>query len=219
MERTGAKGMTGKVALVLVSLLVGVLVGWMLNTQTAKEADVGRVSVGPHHIEDGVPVRYAQTREGAISAASNFARVRSGPLLRDEAQYLRAIDKMSSEDWRAEGERIARKDLSVFREGFGIGANPAAGIDSTPIRYRVDSFTSKRAEITVWLVALIQPSDKPIQSLWASGKYTLTWNGDWRILNAVPVDSPVPVPFDSPKSTGESPLRDFEGYEYAPSAT
>lgn len=217
MERTGAKGLTGKVTLVLVSLLVGVLVGWVMNTQTAKEADVGRVSVGPHHIEDGVPVGYAQTREGAVAAASNFAQVRSGPLLSNETAYLRAIRKMSGPSWNSSGERIARNDLRTFGTQFGIGTDPTSSISSMPIRYRVESFTSDKAVVTVWLLAIIKSADG-LQEVWAAERYTLVHTTtDWRIGDVEVIkDVEVPKPFESPHQSQELPPHELDEYDYAP---
>lgn len=219
MERTGAKGMTGRVALVLVSLLVGVLVGWMLNTQISKEAAVGRVSVGPHHIEDGVPVRYAQTREGAISAANNYARVLSGPLLADPGAYMKANEILASKKW-VSARQDAQKDLDALENKYQLAAKRAQGlqvaIESSVLRYRLDSFSKTKAVVSYWLVGIIDPGDAMPDEIWTSGIMTLTYEeGDWKVMDLKKLEPIVPRQLQTSSGEGVG-IKGFTGFDYAP---
>lgn len=206
-ERSRAR--LGAIIVPLVALLVGLGVGYVVanrgDTRGPESAEVG-----PTSTKDGVPIGYARTRAGAVAAASNFEQVRSGPLLLRPEAYKRAIETMASESWGSEGTETAAKDSSTIENEFG----PGALIENSVLRYRIENFTRDRADVSVWLVSVIQPeSGSPVQ-IWSTVKYTLLWeDGDWRVSDTELVDSVVPAPYQSPSTTTDSPLNTFESYE------
>jgi hypothetical protein len=219
VERSSAKGVSGKVALVLVSLLVGVGIGWAANTQTNVPGNVSVQASGPHHIEAGVPVGYAQTRAGAIAAASNFAMVRTGPLLADLGQYETAISRMAYPTWHNEGIAGAEKAHRLFVERFRLGT-PGTSLQSSGIRYRLDKYSNTSAAVSVLSVALVQQSDGQLIEIWGAEKYGLRWSSnDWRVASASSIDGVVPTPFEAPTASQDAlgRLKGFKPYEFAQS--
>jgi hypothetical protein len=100
----GGRRPWGKVAgFALVGLLLlagGIGIGrWSAGSGSAgsRSGSSGQQSgPGPTRTENGVPVGYAHTPDGAVAAATNFLAVQDGPLITRPDQYRSAIDTLAA---------------------------------------------------------------------------------------------------------------------------
>lgn len=198
-------------AIPLIALLIGIGIGYIVAPKGQDEAQPE--SVGPTRVENGVPLGYARTRDGAVAAASNFERVRSGPLLVSEEEYLRAIETMATDEWKAQALDSGRAAVTIARDQFGA----AFKIETSPIRYRIISYSPSVARVSVWLVSVVSSADQRTRDIWSTVEYELRWSGDWRVAGAKSFDTLVPEPFSGPNTPADSPLDNFDSYEKAPS--
>jgi hypothetical protein len=63
-----------------------------------------------------------------------------------------------------------------------------------PLAWRVDTFTSGRAQVSVWAVSVLSAADVAMpQSDWTTTVFDLEWDGSrWRLVAAF--DTPGPTP-------------------------
>lgn len=151
--------------------------------------------------QDGVPVGYAHTQGGAISAAVNFEMARStssyftDTAVRDQILSVIMAPQSLASEIAADGQATA----SVLSNlGLSQGQTSSLMVRSAPMGTKVDSYASGLATVEVWMAGVVGVTDHsssltPTAS-WDTYTYTLTWvDGDWKAVSISAANGPTPL--------------------------
>jgi hypothetical protein len=183
----------------------------------------GQSGPGPWRVENGVPVGYAHTQEGAVAAATNYVMVKDGPLNAQPDKYLAAIDVMAAPDAKAKLRTDAEKGLAAWQTVFGLTSAAQQGravtFRTVPLSYHVDRYDGRTSKVSIWEELFVAiDGARALQETWATTAYTVEWtDGDWR-LASVDGGSEGPVPAIAQNPTGgvqlPPQLKEFKTYRY-----
>lgn len=219
-RRLGVVGLLGAGALAVILLLgmVLLLVGHKSNPSAGTQTTTGTTGSGTTSsggsggsqsstdgpapsTQDGVPVGYAHTQGGAISAAVNFEMARStssyftDTAARDQVLSVIMAPQSLASEVTADGQATA----SVLSNlGLSQGQTSSLMVRSAPMGTKVDSYASGLATVEVWMAGVVGVTDHsssltPTAS-WDTYTYTLTWvNGDWKAVSISAVNGPTPL--------------------------
>ena len=220
-RRLGVVGILGAGSLVVILLLGMVLMlvghksrppasGTQTNTGTTGSgtSSAGRSSgskgstgaVAPS-TQDGIPVGYAHSQGGAVSAAVNFEMARSSAgyftdsAVRDQALSVIMAPQSLASEVAADGQATA----SVLSNlGLSQGQTSSLLVRSAPMGTKIDSYAGGLATVEVWMAGVVGVTDNsssltPTAS-WDTYTYTLTWiNGDWKAVSISAANGPTPL--------------------------
>jgi hypothetical protein len=146
----------------------------------------------------GVPVGFAQSRDGAVAAAASFVT---------NGQRLLDMDPLAAEAAVREMSAAASAETQVSETlGKLAAARTALAQGSGPIVYRqsavawtVEGFTAERARVAIWSVSVLSRNGVATpQAGWAISTLDLAWErGDWRLWSEMISPGPAPVLDDS----------------------
>ncbi|QEV07127.1 hypothetical protein [Streptomyces prasinus] len=198
------------------------------SPQTAATAPSGEKPVRSKNA--GIPSGFAHDRQGAESAAANYAVALGSdgmfsPTRRRE--IVQAIADPSTRD-RLQGGFDADYSADLLKS-IGLTANGAAPEGTTfvnrtlPAGTKATAFNQNSATVEVWCNGLFglagDSSTNPVTSSWFTVTMKLNWSGDdWRVLETTQKSGPTPVPGDSPVSRAEDMskvVEEFGGLTYA----
>lgn len=151
--------------------------------------------------QDGVPVGYPHTQNGAVAAAVNDEMARStASYFTDSAarnavlSVIMAPQSLSSEE-NSEGQATA----SVLGNlGLSQGQSSSLMVRSAPMGTKVDAYATNVTTVEVWMAGVVGVTDNsssltPTAS-WDTYTYTLTWiNGDWKAESISAANGPTPL--------------------------
>lgn len=207
-----------RIAILLIVLLAVGAGVWIGRASAPEEnsppsqSDSGPTA-GAREVVNGVPVGYERTEEGAVEAATNFARVMAS-ISPDAVSYQRAIQTLAAPDWRDDAEELANSGLSFFSERYG----PGGSLTFVPVRYRVSAYSESAATVELWGVSVASgPKINGVEESWVTGIIDLTWiNGDWRVSGQQSEAGPTPELLRTEDERVPEGLRGFEEYQHAP---
>ena len=193
------------VAIALVALVVGVLLGRLLMQDENESSD--RAGVAPtsdHGIE--------RSESGAVEAATEFAQLVSAPS--DGGSYRETVEQLAAPDWRTEANALATNTLEFLRGRYGSGG----WWSFVPARYRVVEFSQDEATVELWGVTLATgPKIRGLEETWITGTLELIWAAEgWRVSGEDSVAGPTPELLTSDDERDVSVLQDFSEYESGP---
>jgi hypothetical protein len=178
---------------------------------------------GPTRVENGVPVGYAHTPEGAVAAATNFETVMSGSLIAQPNKFAAAVGSMVAPDATDKLRLYGQKGPASFQQVMGLVSYAQQGrmvvFRAIPIAYHLDRYGDKAAQVSMWVEVMVAiDGAKPLQETWATDVYGLEWvSGDWKLATTDGgSEGPTPVIAQSPVTTSQLPvqLRDFKPYRH-----
>lgn len=171
------------------------------NSSGGSSASKGSIGVAAPSTQDGVPVGYAHSQSGAVSAAVNFEMARStagyftDSTARDQVLSVIMAPQALASEVEADGQATA----SVLNNlGLSQGQTSSLLVRSAPMGTKIDSYTSGLATVEVWMAGVVGVTDKsssltPTAS-WDTYTYTLMWvNGDWKAASISAVNGPTPL--------------------------
>ncbi|MGP3967114.1 hypothetical protein [Streptomyces sp. 6N223] len=179
----------------------------------------------------GIPSGFAQTEQGAESAAANYAVALEGEGMFDAEQRQAIVGAVYAPDVAA--ERSADLDAAysdpdfLTRIGLEEDGEVPAGMDFVsrvvPVGTSVVEFGADSARVAVWYSALFGlagvESTNPVTESWYTTTYDLVWaDGDWKVTGSSQEDGPVPVARDQRASSAEEmsdAVERFGGFTYA----
>jgi hypothetical protein len=182
-----------------------------------------RSGPGPWRVENGVPVGYAHTPDGAVAAATNFLTVQDGSLLLHPSEYRAAIDTLAAPETKAALRSQAENTLASFQGGSGLITSAQQGkavvYRTTPLAYRLDSYDGRSAaQVSIWAETFIAVDGVlPPAEVWATDAYTVVWtSGDWKLVTTGGSAGPMPTVSQTPVQTPQLPpqLKEFKSYHY-----
>jgi hypothetical protein len=202
------------------------------GTAAAPQAQAGAAAtsrVGPRRVVAGVPVGYEHSKQGAVAAAANYARVLSSELILDKASRHKAIDTLAAPEARARQQRALDRDVASVAKALGVGAAGAGDgtllLRAVPVGWRLEEYAGDHATVALWVTSvggsLNGPGgSRPVQEGWGTTTVKLRWTGgDWKLLQSTNTDGPTPLA-DPAAPTAPSQLipqaQDFKEFTYAP---
>ncbi|WP_109000458.1 hypothetical protein [Streptomyces rishiriensis] len=178
----------------------------------------------------GIPSGFARTRQGAESAAANFAVAlgSTGMFQKDSRHDL--VDTVYTAAMAAKLQTAMDRAYSAdFLGKMGLDADGNAPTGNTfvsrvvPIGTTAQSYSDSSAKVAVWYLGLIgmsgTTSTDPVTSSWKTWTFDLQWtDGDWKIVRDTQQDGPAPVPGDDPAATSDvisKAIQEYGGFTYA----
>ncbi|MFE2559098.1 hypothetical protein ACFXGT_24335 [Streptomyces sp. NPDC059352] len=190
-----------------------------------KTAPTAATGIRPVTGKNGqLPTGFAQTDQGAQSAATNYAvALGSAEMFQDgpRADIVRATHDPAVVD-----DLLKSLDASYsvdFMTSIGLDANGIAPTGMTfvsrtiPVGAKVRDFTENSATVDVWCTGLVglagAGSTKPVTSTWFTITQKLTWvGGDWRVQSSSQAEGPTPVNGDNRASIADEIAEAVDGY-------
>lgn len=178
----------------------------------------------------GIPSGFAQSEEGAQSAAANYAVAlgSTGMFHKDSRHTI--VDALYTADAAAELQAPLDQAYSadfLSKMGLDSDGSPPEGSTFvsrvTPLGTTVQDYGNAGTKVAVWYMGLIgmsgQSSTDPVTSTWKTWTFDLQWsNGDWKIVKDSQKDGPAPVPGDDQAATSEEiskAVEQYGGFTYA----
>ncbi|MFI6210255.1 hypothetical protein ACIBAI_28470 [Streptomyces sp. NPDC051041] len=179
---------------------------------------------------DGIPTGFARDRQGAQSAAANYAVVLWSDRMLNAGERHRILE--TTADPSALDRLRSGFDANYsadFLENVGLDEDGNAPRGKTlvnrtlPVGTKVTSFSTATATVEVWCNGLFglagEDSRTPVTSGWFTVTLKLNWrDGDWKILEASQRTGPTPITGDDPVSGAEEigeAVKEFGGFTYA----
>ncbi|WP_424212581.1 hypothetical protein ACN20G_11065 [Streptomyces sp. BI20] len=177
-----------------------------------------------------LPRGFARTRQGAESAATNYAVALGSTAMFTADSRHRLVDALYTPD--AAAALKAPQDKAYSPEllaGLGLDpqGNPPTGTTfvarTVPIGSRTEAYTQDRAAIAVWCMELTGMSGEkattPIRTGWVTRTVQLAWiDEDWKITSVDQSTGPAPLPGDTTASASDEinkATQEFGGFTYA----
>jgi len=187
------------------------------------------MSGGATALRAGVPVGYAPTKEGAQSAAVNYA-VAYGSADMFVPEFRHAIVATIVEPaLRQELSKELDQAFTSVGKGYQLdeSGQPPDGLTfvsrTAPIGVRLVAFGDGRATVEVWTTGIIglagEGSSTPLTEAWTTATVRLHWTEkDWKWVSFTQRDGPVPVSGLQAASNAAdlvAGVRDFAELRYA----
>ncbi|MGW0139433.1 hypothetical protein [Streptomyces calvus] len=178
----------------------------------------------------GIPSGFTHDREGAQSAAANYAVVLGSDGMFNPArrsEIVQAVAAPGSADSLRSGFDA---DYSAdFLKAIGLDEQGRAPAGSTfvnrtlPAGTKVTDYSDDAATVEVWCNGIFglagESSTNPVTSGWFTVTMKLSWSGDdWKISETTQKTGPTPVTGDNPVSNAEEiskAVQEFGGFTYA----
>ncbi|WP_369247592.1 hypothetical protein [Streptomyces sp. R41] len=178
----------------------------------------------------GIPSGFAQSEQGAQSAAANYAVALGSTGMFKAASRHDIVNSIYTS--AAAGQLQGPMDQAYsadFLSKLGLDAdgNPPKGSTfvsrTIPVGTKVQQYGGTGAKVSVWYMGLIgmsgQTSTDPVSSTWKTWTFELQWdNGDWKIVTDSQKDGPAPVPGDDKAATSDEiskAIEEYGGFTYA----
>ncbi|WPP30708.1 hypothetical protein [Streptomyces sp. CL7] len=178
----------------------------------------------------GIPAGFTHDRQGAESAAANYAVALGSAEMFNKARRDAILQSIIVPARVADFEaRLDNAYTPEFNENVGLngdGTTPE-GLTfvsrTTPIGTKVNESSSDTATVEVWCSGLLglagESSTNPVTNSWFTITMQLSWtDDDWKIVTHSQKDGPTPVPGDERASSADEmakAVQEYGGFTYA----
>jgi hypothetical protein len=213
--------------LALLLLAVGVGVG-RLSTPSSPSPPIAVVvddGVNGHtRLTADVPVGYAHTEQGAVSAATNYLASLAKATVSNQPTRDQMIAALAAEGSRAALQQ--QYDWASAEVGRDLHLERPESVQAVvrmiPVGWQLIRYDGRTAEVLVFGTGLYGSSaGVPVRETWGVNTVTLTWeNGDWKLVSSTTEPAIVPLAdarsrVASDNGTGLAPLVNrFQEYRY-----
>ncbi|MFI6491514.1 hypothetical protein [Streptomyces sp. NPDC050564] len=178
----------------------------------------------------GIPSGFAQSEQGAQSAAANYAVALGSADMFNKARRDQILEAIITPSRVTDFEATLDKAYTPqFNKNVGLNEDGSAPHGYTfvsrtsPIGTKVTASSSDAATVEVWCGGLLglagQNSTNPVTSSWFTITMKLRWTGgDWKIVTHSQKDGPAPVPGDDRASSADDiakAVEEYGGFTYA----
>ncbi|MEH0545255.1 hypothetical protein QA802_19840 [Streptomyces sp. B21-105] len=178
----------------------------------------------------GIPSGFAHTRQGAESAAANFAVALGSTGMFQKNSRHDLVDTVYTTTAAAKLQAAMDQAYSAdFLARMGLDADGNAPKGNTfvsrvvPVGTTAQAYSAAGAKVAVWYLGLIgmsgTTSTDPVTSSWKTWTFDLQWtDGDWKIAGDTQQDGPAPVPGDDAAATSDEiskAIEEYGGFTYA----
>jgi hypothetical protein len=199
-------------------------------TAPQAQADQAAASrVGPRKTVGGVPVGYEHSKQGAVAAAANYARVLSSTLILDRTKRRAAIEALAAPETLDRQQRAWDQAVGELTKALGVPDGGAKDgtvlLRAVPVGWRLEQYTGDRATVAIWVTSVLgtlggSPGGMPVREAWGTTTVKLRWvDGDWKQLQQTNKDGPVPIA-DTATPTAAAQLipeaQQFKEFTYGP---
>ena len=149
----------------------------------------------------------AGTREGAARSAAHALSSLADPRLLTSREARRAaVAAFSAPSYRAELDPLFDRTYAYLTQVLEAPHRRGGVIlQMTPLGYRVEAFSSRRATVAVWQVTLLATPERAPIAAWSTSRAELVWSGGrWRV-ERFGTDTPGPVPNVTAPATTAAP--------------
>ncbi|NLU76789.1 hypothetical protein HCC61_29940 [Streptomyces sp. HNM0575] len=173
----------------------------------------------------GIPSGFPKSRQGAESAAANYAVALGGDGMFDDTERKKIVEAVYAPDIAAKRTDDLDKVYKDpdFLTKIGLEKNGEAPGGSTfisrtnPVGTKVVKFDKSRAKVAVWRSSLFglagEGSKTPVTESWYTNTFDLKWTGeDWKVSDFKQKDGPTPVGRDQAASSAKEMAKAVEGY-------
>jgi hypothetical protein len=193
-------------------------------------APTGESPVNSADTSTGIPSGFAHNRQGAQSAAANYAVALGGDGMFDPGRRHAIVKAVSAPSALHGLQSGFDQDYNAaLNEKIGLNASgqPPAGATfvnrTVPAGADVTDFGGDTATVAVWCTSLFgiagKDSTKPVTTSWFTVTFHLAWTGsDWKITGTSQKSGPTPVNGDDPVSSADeisSAVKKYGGFTYA----
>jgi hypothetical protein len=157
----------------------------------------GQSGPGPTRVENGVPVGYAHTPEGAVAAATNYLTVVDGQLITQPDKYRTAIDTLASPTARTTLRSNAEKDMAALQSGAQLISYAQQGkavvFRLVPLGYQIGQYADRGTQVSIWAEGFVAVDGVlPMRETWSTSVVTVEWvAGDWKLAGIAPRHLPL----------------------------
>ncbi|MFE4083598.1 hypothetical protein RKD47_003380 [Streptomyces albogriseolus] len=178
----------------------------------------------------GIPAGFTHDRQGAESAAANYAVALGSAEMFNKARRDAILQSIIVPARVADFEaRLDDAYTPEFNENVGLngdGTTPE-GLTfvsrTTPIGTKVTESSADTATVEVWCSGLLglagESSTNPVTNSWFTITMQLKWtDDDWKIVTHSQKDGPTPVPGDERASSADEmakAVQEYGGFTYA----
>lgn len=178
----------------------------------------------------GIASGFPHTRQGAESAAANYAVALGGDGMFNKEERHEIVEAVSAPSARTKLQKGFDADYSEsLYKKIGLNKEGEAPSGSTfvnrtmPAGTKTRSFDGDSAVVAVWCAGLFgvagEDSTNPVKNNWFTVTFKLKWtNDDWKVVDSEQKNGPTPVNGDSPVSGAEEigkAVDEFGGFTYA----
>lgn len=148
-----------------------------------------------------------RTEAGAARAAARALASLADPRLLTSRERRRSVvAEMAPATYRAELDPLFDRTYEYLA---GILGRPAQDgeviLRMTPLGYRVEAFSARRATVAIWQVTLLATPARSAIAAWSTSRAELVWSGGrWRV-ERFGVDTPGPTPAVTAPSAANAP--------------
>ncbi len=180
--------------------------------QSGTEAERPASSLSPLPSAPSPPIEAkgplaAHTREGAARSAARALSSLADPRLVASRQARRvAVAAFAPPIYRAELAPLFDRTYGYLAGILGTSARRREVVlRMTPLGYRVEAYTTRRATVAIWQVTLLATPERAPIAAWSTSRAELVWSGGrWRV-ERFGTDTPGPVPSVTAPTTTAAP--------------
>ncbi|MCL6737007.1 hypothetical protein [Streptomyces neyagawaensis] len=178
----------------------------------------------------GIPTGYAQSEQGAQSAATNYTAALGSDGMFNSAKRHQIVATIAAPDALQRLQTGFDDDYSAaFLKTLGLNDDGSAPSGSTfvnrtlPVGAKATSYNSGAATVEVWCNSLFgltgENTTNPVTNGWFTVTLKLKWaDGDWKVMETSQKTGPTPVNADDPVSGADEigkAVEEFGGFTYA----
>jgi hypothetical protein len=139
----------------------------------------------------------ARTRAGAAAVAGRALVAFGGESVLEPSSLSTILHRFAAPSARPGLEAVYSQAETSLRTRFGLAGQPkpVVLVRTVPLGYHVDSFSSKRAEVAVWTLAVLGSGATfdPVAS-WRTQTVQLVWQkGAWKVVAFGSANGPTPA--------------------------
>ncbi|WAX79270.1 hypothetical protein [Streptomyces sp. KMM 9044] len=181
-------------------------------------------------VNAGIPSGFARDRQGAESAAANYAVALGSAEMFNKGKRDAILNSVLVPARVADfGATLDKAYTPEFNQNVGLnedGTTPEGYTfvsRTSPMGTKVIEASDNAATVEVWCSGLLglagESSTNPVINSWFTITVQLEWtNGDWKIVTHSQKDGPTPVPGDERASSAEEmakAVEEYGGFTYA----
>jgi hypothetical protein len=191
------------IALIALSLLIGLLVG---RASIGRDRDPGSASPPPAG-RPGTVVQHSHDEKGAAAAAANLSAALAYSIARGPEDVQRVVAQIGT-------ARYAERVKAAYPAGSASDQSSSVFFRAIPISYRVVAYAPEQASVRIWSASILATADaSPGAASFKTATVVVRWSGGaWKVDDVrQPVEGPTPA--TTAASRGSDFARQLAGTE------
>jgi hypothetical protein len=175
----------------LACLLIGALFMHAMSNQPVHAAS------STTHTKGGVSVGYANTRVGAVQAATNYQAMLSDPRMFDAVKRHAIVRTIYAPSVRAKFQTLYDQIFPATADALGAEQGGQMVSRVVPVGWRIDNQSASTSPtsiaVSIWANSVAGSGSAAAQEGWATTTIDLKWvAGDWKIIDLTTIEGPEP---------------------------